>query len=86
MIVALSPAVLVGACTGAPEGGPQHPIVLRWAIAGDRATRDEPRWAGMAPIGTCGYNANDTTATAGLVPHPQLLQQRIRREFDTCPK
>jgi hypothetical protein len=40
----------------------------------------------MAPIGTCGYNANDTTATAGLVPHPQLLQQRIRREFDTCPK
>jgi hypothetical protein len=70
----------------AVEGGPQHPVILRWALTDDPAIRDEPRWAGMALIGTCGYHANDTTATANLAPHAQLLQQRIRREFDTCPK
>jgi hypothetical protein len=67
-------------------GGPQHPVILRWTLAGDTATRDEQRWAGMALIGSCGYNENDTTATKGLTAHAQLLQQRIRRDFDTCPK
>jgi hypothetical protein len=76
----------VVAAINAVDAGPQHPLMLRWALAGDPAGRDEARWAGTALIGTCGYNANDTTATAGLVPHAQLLQQRIRREFDTCPK
>lgn len=70
----------------AVDGGPQHPIILRWVLAGDAATRDELRWAGIALIGACGYNKNDTTATKGLTADAQLLQQRIRREFDTCPK
>lgn len=68
------------------EGGPRHPITLSWALIGDTATRNEPRWAGTAQIGACGYNENDATTTKGLAAHAQLLQQRIRSEFDACPK
>jgi hypothetical protein len=73
---------------GITGAGPAHALNLSWRWEGDRADKS-PNFSGSVQVGACGYIPN---SEAELHPETYLtadaraLQQRLRKQFDTCPK
>jgi hypothetical protein len=73
---------------GTTGAGPAHALNLSWRWEGDRADKS-PNFSGSVQVGACGYIPN---SEAELHPETYLtadaraLQQRLRKQFDTCPK
>ncbi|MGA8544225.1 MAG: hypothetical protein WB785_03065 [Mycobacterium sp.] len=73
---------------GITGAGPAHALNLSWRWEGDSAGK-LPNFSGSVQVGACGYLPN---AASELHPETYLtadareLQQRLRKQFDTCPK
>jgi hypothetical protein len=73
---------------GITGAGPAHALNLTWRWEGDRADKP-PNFSGSVQVGACNYIPN---TEAELHPEKYLtadaraVQQRLRTQFDTCPK
>jgi hypothetical protein len=73
---------------GITGAGPAHALNVSWRWEADRADK-YPNFSGSVQVGACGYIPN---AQAELHPETYLtadaraVQQRLRKQFDTCPK
>ncbi len=73
---------------GITGAGRAHALNLSWRWVGDSAGKF-PNFSGSVQVGACGYLPN---AASELHPETYLtadareLQQRLRKQFDTCPK
>ena len=61
---------------------------LSWRLEGERADTS-PNFSGTVDVGACNYIPNSLTEQhpeTYLTPDALALQQRLRKQFDTCPK
>jgi hypothetical protein len=73
---------------GITGAGPAHALNLSWRWQGDRTGMPQS-FSGSVQVGACNYIPN-----SDLELHPEkyltadarALQQRLRKQFDTCPK
>jgi hypothetical protein len=68
--------------------GPAHALNLSWRWEGDSAGKI-PNFSGSVQVGACGYIPNSAAELhpeTYLTPDARELQQRLRKQFDTCPK
>jgi hypothetical protein len=76
------------AVIGITGAGPAHALNLHWRWEGDRAEK-HPNFSGSVQVGACGYIPNaesELHPETYLTPDARALQQRLRTQFDTCPK
>jgi hypothetical protein len=76
------------AVIGTTGAGPAHALSLSWRWEKDRADK-YPNFSGSVQIGACGYIPNSAAELhpeTYLTPDARELQQRLRKQFDTCPK
>lgn len=68
--------------------GPGHALDLSWRLAGAHADTLQA-FSGNVQVGACGYVPNsdiELHPEKYLTPDARALQQRLRKQFDTCPK
>jgi copper chaperone CopZ len=73
---------------GITGAGPAHALNLSWRWAGAHADTS-PNFSGTVDVGACNYIPNSLTEQhpeTYLTPAALALQQRLRKQFDTCPK
>lgn len=73
---------------GITGAGPAHALNLSWRWEGDSAGKF-PNFSGSVQVGACGYVPNVETERHPekyLTADARALQQRLRTQFDTCPK
>jgi hypothetical protein len=73
---------------GITGAGSAHALNLSWRLAGDRADQS-PRFGGSVDVGACNYIPNSEVERhpeTYLTPDARDLQQRLRAQFDTCPR
>jgi hypothetical protein len=76
------------AVIGTTGAGPAHALNLSWRWEGDRADK-HPNFSGSVQVGACGYIPNaesEVHPETYLTPDARALQQRLRTQFDTCPR
>jgi hypothetical protein len=72
---------------GTTGAGPAHPLELSWRLEGERADQS-PNFSGSVDVGACNYipSMAEQHPETYLTPDALALQQRLRKQFDTCPK
>lgn len=75
------------AVIGITGAGPAHALNLDWRWDGDRADTS-PNFSGSVDVGACSYlpSMAEQHPDTYLTPDARALQQRLRQQFDTCPK
>ncbi|WIM85829.1 hypothetical protein PT015_12805 [Candidatus Mycobacterium wuenschmannii] len=71
---------------GITGAGPAHPLNINWRLDGATQT---PQFSGSVDVGACRYVRNsegELHPEKYLTPDALALQQRMRKQFDTCPK
>jgi hypothetical protein len=66
--------------------GPAHAVNVSWRLDGDHGS---PHFGGSVDVGACNYIPNaevEQHPATYLTPDALALQQRLRKQFDTCPK
>lgn len=73
---------------GITGAGPAHALNLGWQLEGERADTS-PNFSGSVDVGACNYISNsegELHPEKYMTPDALALQQRLRKQFDTCPK
>lgn len=73
---------------GITGAGPAHALNLDWQWEGERPGTS-PNFSGSVDVGACNYIPNteaEQHPERYLTPDAVALQQRLRKQFDTCPK
>lgn len=73
-----SPETQLGEVVAALGAGPDSPVMLSWG------SRNLPRPEDTVHVGGCGYP--DPPRVDSLPNEHKTLQQRLREQFDTCPR
>jgi hypothetical protein len=71
---------------GTIGAGPAHAAALSWRLDGDNGS---PHFGGSVDVGACNYIPNSAVEQhpeTYLTPDALALQQRLRKQFDACPK
>ena len=74
------------AVIGTIGAGPAHALNLSWRLDGDKGS---PQFGGSVDVGACNYLPNSAVEQHPenyLTPDALALQQRLRKQFDACPK
>jgi hypothetical protein len=73
---------------GITAAGPAHALNLSWRWEGDRTGMSQT-FSGSVQVGACSYIPNsdiELHPEKYLTADARALQQRLRKQFDTCPK
>jgi hypothetical protein len=73
---------------GITGAGPAHALNLSWRWEGDRTGMSQT-FSGSVQVGACSYIPNsdiELHPEKYLTADARALQQRLRKQFDTCPK
>ncbi len=72
---------------GISGAGPAHALNLNWRWEGEHADTT-PNFSGSVDVGACNYTPSmaEQHPETYLTPDALALQQRLRKQFDTCPK